>query len=69
MKKHSIFIGLFSVAFSAILFTFDAQAQPSSGGPTPGIVPTETPIDGGVSLLLAAGVTYGLRRLRERQKS
>lgn len=50
----------------------NAMAQPGSGGPSPGtptIDPTETPIDGGASLLLAAGVGLGLKRLRQRRKA
>lgn len=42
-----------------------ALAQPSSGGTGPG-APTAVPLDGGASLLLAGGVAYGLRRLRNR---
>ena len=49
------------------LLTSPAQAQaPGSGGPTP--QPTAVPLDGGASLLLASGVAYGLRRLRQRRK-
>jgi len=44
-----------------------AQAQPGSGGPTPGAT-TAVPIDGGASLLLAGGVGYALKRLRRRNK-
>jgi hypothetical protein len=47
-----------------------ARAQPGSGGPGPGtppITPTDVPLDGGASLLLAGGVAYGLRRLRQRR--
>lgn len=44
-----------------------AQA-PNTGGPGPGPDPTAIPIDGGVSLLLAGGVAYGLKRLRARRK-
>jgi hypothetical protein len=48
-----------------------AQAQtPGSGGPTPTAPPTdptEVPIDGGASLLLASGVAYGLKRLRQQR--
>ena len=46
-----------------------AQAQvgaPGSTGPGPQQGPTTTPIDGGASLLLAAGLAYGRRRLRQR---
>ncbi|WP_400192142.1 PID-CTERM protein-sorting domain-containing protein [Hymenobacter sp. B81] len=42
-----------------------AQGNPGSGGPEPG-QPTAVPLDGGASLLLAAGAAYGLRRLRRR---
>lgn len=45
-----------------------ALAQPGSGGPTPGAT-TAVPIDGGASLLLAAGVTYGLKRLRDARRT
>ncbi len=42
-----------------------ARAQgPGSGGPAPGGQPTQIPVDGGASLLLAAGAAYGLKRLR-----
>lgn len=43
-----------------------AQAQPGSGGPT-SATPTGVPLDGGGSLLLAAGVGVGLKRLRARR--
>ncbi|GAA3975470.1 MprA protease, GlyGly-CTERM protein-sorting domain-containing form [Hymenobacter antarcticus] len=42
-------------------------AQPGSGGPGPAVDPTTIPLDGGVSLLLAGGVGYALRRLRQRR--
>ena len=42
-----------------------AQA-PADGGPSP-TGPTAIPLDGGVSLLLAGGVVYGLRHLRKRR--
>ncbi|MBC6698467.1 PID-CTERM protein-sorting domain-containing protein [Hymenobacter puniceus] len=46
-----------------------AQAQgPGSDGPTPNPAPTAVPIDGGASLLLAAGVGFGLKKLRDRRK-
>ena len=43
-----------------------AQA-PADGGPTP-VAPTAIPLDGGASLLLAGGIAYGLRKLRQRRK-
>lgn len=46
-----------------------AHAQtPGSGGPMPQApAATPVPLDGGASLLLASGVAYGLRRLRQRR--
>ena len=37
-------------------------------GPDPGPPPTNLPVDGGLSLLLAAGVGYGASRLRKNRK-
>ena len=37
-------------------------------GPDPGPPPTGLPVDGGLSLLLAAGVGYGANRLRKNRK-
>ncbi|WBA43482.1 PID-CTERM protein-sorting domain-containing protein [Hymenobacter canadensis] len=55
--------GIFLVAGGINL----VQAQgPGSGGPVP--EPTAVPIDGGASLLLAAGVGFGLKKLREHRK-
>ena len=46
-----------------------ASAQtPTTGGPVPTTPdPTAVPLDGGASLLLASGVAYGLKRLRQRR--
>ena len=41
------------------------RAQPGSTGPAPD--PTPIPLDGGASLLLASGVAYGLKKLRQRR--
>jgi hypothetical protein len=53
--------------------TQQALAQtPGTGGPTPQDptpTPTEVPIDGGASLLLAGSVAYGLRKLRQRRRA
>lgn len=45
-----------------------ALAQPGSGGPGPATNPTQIPLDGGASLLLAGGIGYALRKLRRRAK-
>lgn len=50
-----------------------ALAQtPGTGGPQPSAPapdPTEVPIDGGASVLLAAGAAYGLKRLRNARRT
>ncbi|MEP0366112.1 MAG: hypothetical protein ABJN36_17870 [Cyclobacteriaceae bacterium] len=50
-------------AFVIVMFAFVAPliAQPSA--------PPATPIDGGLSLLLAAGGLYGLKKLRDNKKA
>lgn len=55
---------------SALLLATRAYAQPGSGGPTPPnpAAPTAVPLDGGATLLLASGVVYGLRHLRQRRR-
>lgn len=41
-----------------------AQGSPGNGGPTP----TDIPIDGGASLLVAGGVALGLKKLRDHRR-
>ncbi|MDJ0365815.1 hypothetical protein QMK33_11685 [Hymenobacter sp. H14-R3] len=52
------------------------HAQPGNGGGTGGVPapepqadPTAVPIDGGASLLLASGVAFGLKKLRDRRRA
>ncbi len=45
-----------------LLLAGRAGAQPGTGGPAP--APAAVPLDGGATLVLAAGAAYGLRRLR-----
>ena len=69
MTKHTL-ISALGAAFCVLSLagTASAQGTPGSTGPTPAVVPpTGVPIDGGASLLLAGGVAYGLKRLRERR--
>lgn len=54
------------IVLVAVGGTVLAQA-PADGGPSP-TGTTAVPLDGGVSLLLASGVAYGLRQLRKRRK-
>ena len=63
------FVGASALVFLALA----SQAQtPTTGGPTPSAPtpdPTQVPLDGGASLLLAGGVAYGLKRLRQRRRA
>jgi hypothetical protein len=59
MKKQLILI--LSLLTVALLFSVPIFAQPS-------VPPTGAPIDGGLSLLVAAGVGYGAKKLKEKRK-
>jgi hypothetical protein len=53
------------LAFDGVVLAQDN----TSGGPIPATTPaTEVPLDGGASLLLAGGVAYGIKHLRNRRK-
>ncbi len=57
MKNIIIKTALLSVTFLTMTLPVLAQGAPPA-----------TPIDGGLSLLLAAGGVYGLKKLRDGQK-
>ena len=46
-----------------LLSTEESLSTESGSGPAPG----DIPVDGGLSLLLAAGAAYGARRVRSRK--
>lgn len=62
----SFFMLRFTTAAIFLCTALASQAQPSSGGPTP---VTGVPIDGGISVLVAGGAAYALRRLRQRRRN
>ena len=66
MNKYLIYSLLSLTLLLAGAGAAHAQA-PADGGPAPAGA-TETPLDGGASLLLAGGIAYGLRRLRQRRQ-
>jgi hypothetical protein len=65
----SLLLNRFLPALALIVaFSGTVLAQtPADGGPAP-TSPVPVPLDGGVSLLLAGGVAYGLKQLRNRRK-
>jgi len=58
MKLNCINIALFTICI--LLPVLPLLAQPTT--------PTSAPIDGGLSLLIAAGAGYGVKRLSEKRK-
>ena len=66
MKKF-LFITLIVtliLAAAVLIFPELASAQP----PPPPSKPSQTPIDGGLGLLAAAGGAYAVKKLRDRKK-
>ena len=53
----------FSLLFILFILPSLSHAQPGFGDDT-----DDVPIDGGLSLLVAAGVGYGAKKLKERRK-
>ena len=64
LNKFTIAVLLLILAIAAVMILPDlAWAQPP---PPPG-KPTQTPIDGGLGLLAAAGGAYAVKKLRDRK--
>ena len=62
MKKNkTILLVKFILPLAAFCLPMFAMAQDPGGGP-------DAPIDGGLSLLLAAGTAYGVKKYREHKK-
>ena len=74
MKKLIIFTVILAVIMLLPEFATDMFAQPVGppggvGTGTPIGAPAGVPIDGGLGLLLAAGVAYGGKKLKDRKKA
>ncbi len=65
--KKPLLLSLFIMCFAVALFAQDdgPDGPPDSDDPTPWGDP-ELPVDGGIGLLLAAGVGYGIKRLSKK---
>ena len=61
MNKHKIQIQTGLLLIVITVLPFFAMAQDPGGGP-------DVPIDGGLSLLLAAGAAYGVKKYRSSKK-
>ncbi len=64
MKRKS----LFTVIIVMLLGSASLFAQTPGGGLEDDPDATQAPIDGGVSLLIAAGVAYGAKKAHEHRK-
>ncbi|MBW7892188.1 MAG: hypothetical protein H3C48_14440 [Chitinophagaceae bacterium] len=64
MKLKSLFAVVIITA--GILFATPLPAQPGGPGGDPD---AEIPIDGGIGLLIAAGVAYGAKKAYDKRKS
>lgn len=60
-RKHKQLVLTSLVMMAASILPFFAMAQDPGGGP-------DAPIDGGLSLLLAAGAAYGVKKYRDNRK-
>ena len=60
-KKPALLIVVF-----LLTFTTGVMAQPDDNGEDP--PPNDIPIDGGLAFLLAAGVGYGVKKVRDSRK-
>ncbi len=65
--KQSLYSAAWLLALWALTIGAARAQAPADGGPAPSS-PTAIPLDGGASLLLAGGLVYGLRRLKQRRK-
>ena len=61
MNKHKMQIQTGLLLIVITVLPFFAMAQDPGGGP-------DVPIDGGLSLLLAAGAAYGIKKYRQGKK-
>jgi len=64
-KKITIFI---TAILIVVLCLFILPDQSFSQPPPPPGKPTQTPIDGGLGLLAAAGGAYAIKKLRDKRK-
>ena len=68
MKKYCQYLSIIIIIFAVLIFLPDVlHAQTIPAAPDPSIDP-DAPIDGGITLLLAAGVGYGVKKHRDNKK-
>ena len=65
--KHFLSSAALVLAVWALSSAAALAQTPSTGGPAPTPAATAVPLDGGASLLLAGGIGYAVRKLRQRR--
>jgi hypothetical protein len=69
MNTRFLLSFIFIIGFTAFCVALPPPPPPPGGGDEPGCWPPPCiPIDGGISLLIAAGAVYGGRKLYSKQK-
>lgn len=69
MNARLVLIFIFIIAASSLSNALPPPPPPPGGGDVPGCWPPPcVPIDGGISLLIAAGAIYGGKKLYSKQK-
>lgn len=66
MKLKSLFAGI-CIVMTIMFSPSSAWAEPGGGGPDPD-PGTQVPFDGGISLLIAAGVGYAVKKRYDKRK-
>lgn len=66
LAMKNINIPIFVIFFVPMFLPLVSLAQPDGWGDWNG--DTAAPIDGGISLLIAGGIGYGIKKLNERKK-
>lgn len=72
MKLKLFFLSMIIIFCTIPVISFsqltDPFSSPVQSAPPPPPDPVDTPIDGGLSLLLAAGVGYGIKKVRDQRR-
>lgn len=69
--KFRFFFTTICIVLAFICLPFLASAQPGGGGrdPDPGNGGTAAPFDGGISMLIAAGIGYASKKAYDKRKA
>ena len=59
---------LFLLSMPALLLSILSLSASAIGNPDDFFIDTDTPVDGGIGILVAAGIAYGLKKVRDERK-